>query len=349
VIPSAEEQLRFLQNVQRLLEEGVFTATYKYALLLTLADIAVESGDDSGAPLAVEADEITERFVEYYWRQARPYQSKGASVGQVLWQNTGRQASIVSYVGRHQHSTFARLQREKSNEWRMLIRDARRTIVDQPLWKLQVVGGHALPFLYEQTCSRKGIELKGGAVFCLRRFHALVYDLVTAAWVRFVRQLPANCGLLGQTADLAEFLFGTERASLDRYRPILRDVQRNECFYCSRRLSGSADVDHFVPWSRYPIDLGHNFVLSHGSCNNNKRDMLAATSHLERWVLQTDAHRDELGQRFDAEGLAHDAEASKRIAEWAYGQAESSSSLVWSRDDGLVPLTSEWREILRTV
>lgn len=33
---------------QRLLAEGLFTATYKYALLAALADLSVESGDDSG-------------------------------------------------------------------------------------------------------------------------------------------------------------------------------------------------------------------------------------------------------------------------------------------------------------
>jgi len=28
----------------------------------------------------------------------------------------------------------------------------------------------------------------------------------------------------------------------------------------SRR--GEPVVDHFVPWARYPLDLGHNFVLA---------------------------------------------------------------------------------------
>ena len=41
--PTAEQQLKFLTNLQRLLAEGQFVATYKYALLLALADIAIES------------------------------------------------------------------------------------------------------------------------------------------------------------------------------------------------------------------------------------------------------------------------------------------------------------------
>lgn len=36
------EQIRFLLNIQRLLTEGQFTATYKFALLSALADLSVE-------------------------------------------------------------------------------------------------------------------------------------------------------------------------------------------------------------------------------------------------------------------------------------------------------------------
>ena len=67
--PTAEEQLRFLTNLQRLLAEGQFVATYKYALLLALADIAVESGDNSGDSLKLDfihlcsiANRINEAF-----------------------------------------------------------------------------------------------------------------------------------------------------------------------------------------------------------------------------------------------------------------------------------------------
>jgi hypothetical protein len=58
--PTAEKQLKFLTNLQRLLAEGQFTATYKYALLLALADIAVETDDDSGESLDV-SDSLNSR------------------------------------------------------------------------------------------------------------------------------------------------------------------------------------------------------------------------------------------------------------------------------------------------
>ena len=46
--PTAEQQLQFLQHLQRLFDEGDFVATYKYALLMSLAELAVESGVDEG-------------------------------------------------------------------------------------------------------------------------------------------------------------------------------------------------------------------------------------------------------------------------------------------------------------
>jgi hypothetical protein len=71
-IPTPEEQVQFLRNVQRLLAEGQFVASYKYALLHALADLAVLKGEDSGAPLDLSTKEIAAKFVELYWRQCLP-------------------------------------------------------------------------------------------------------------------------------------------------------------------------------------------------------------------------------------------------------------------------------------
>jgi hypothetical protein len=91
--PEPEAQIRFLVNLQRLLAEGQFVATYKYALLLALADISVEDGDDSGSALRIPTRDIAEKFVKYYWRQSVPYAT--GMKAQVLQQNTGKQAKII--------------------------------------------------------------------------------------------------------------------------------------------------------------------------------------------------------------------------------------------------------------
>jgi hypothetical protein len=54
--PTPEKQIQFLVNLQRLLDEGLFVASYKFALLLSLTDLSVEKGDDSGAELLLSTD-----------------------------------------------------------------------------------------------------------------------------------------------------------------------------------------------------------------------------------------------------------------------------------------------------
>ncbi len=66
--PTPEFQIRFLTDMQRLLSEGLFVATYKYALLLALADICVEHGKDDDASLELPTRVIAEKFIRYYWR-----------------------------------------------------------------------------------------------------------------------------------------------------------------------------------------------------------------------------------------------------------------------------------------
>jgi 5-methylcytosine-specific restriction endonuclease McrA len=99
-----------------------------------------------------------------------------------------------------------------------------------------------------------------------------------------------NLEVLGETADLNEFLFGSERAALAVVRPVLLDIQRGRCFYCQAPLTPAAThVDHFIAWARYPVDLGHNFVLADSKCNSQKRDRLPACDHLRPLSLCQDS------------------------------------------------------------
>ena len=67
--PTPEEQVPFLRDVQRLLAEGLVTASYKFALIRALADLAVLNGEDSGAPREIDTKDIAGKFVELYWRE----------------------------------------------------------------------------------------------------------------------------------------------------------------------------------------------------------------------------------------------------------------------------------------
>src|SRR5215472_11720978 len=97
MMPTHKEQIEFLVNLQRLLDEGSFVATYKFALLLALAELSIEKGDDSGVALDLSVDDIAAKFIQFYWQQSLPYPS--ASTNRVLQQNTGKQAATVNMVG----------------------------------------------------------------------------------------------------------------------------------------------------------------------------------------------------------------------------------------------------------
>jgi hypothetical protein len=193
-IPTPEEQVQFLRSFQRLLAEGLFVASYKFALIHALADLAVLKGDDSGAPLDLTTKEIAAKFVELYWRQCRPFQVGGAPSGLVLQQNTGKQAAIVSQIVESQEECGAslfRLKQAASDRWSALVAEVDQVVRTMPLWKLQTVGEERLDFLYENLDHGSRITLKPGVAYCLRAFYGLLRDLIQGAWARFL-QKPAR-------------------------------------------------------------------------------------------------------------------------------------------------------------
>lgn len=165
------------------------------------------------------------------------------------------------------------------------------------------------------------------------------------AWLRYVRQ--QNLEVLGETADLNEFLFGSERNNLAVVRPVLMDIQRGRCFYCERAVAErSAHVDHFLAWSRYPTDLGHNFVLADDRCNGKKRDRLPAVEHLAHWTERNAQYGEQMADELTRRGVVAELEASNRVMLWAYAQAEAASALTWVRADEMVALAGDWRALL---
>lgn len=216
-----------------------------------------------------------------------------------------------------------------------------------PLWKLQRVGDEVLDFLYPNTGKGRSITLRPGVAYCLRSFYGILRNLIEGAWLNYVRML--NVEVMGQTVDLSTFLFGSERSSLELFRPLLRDLQNDTCFYCHRALKDKGEVDHFIPWSRYPVDLGHNFVLAHRTCNLSKCDHLAAEEHLGAWADRVTTHGPRLTASFTSLQVSNDLAQSVSIARWAYSQTEKANGLVWLRSDELRHLGHDWQHRMPTV
>jgi hypothetical protein len=88
-------------------------------------------------------------------------------------------------------------------------------------------------------------------------------------------------------------------------------------------------VDHFVPWALYPSNLGHNFVLADRRCNEDKSDLLADVSHLQRWRERNQSIGQRLAGAFVSHGVIADLDASRGIVRWAYERAKVTSSVMW--------------------
>lgn len=348
-IPSAEEQLRFLSNIQRVFAEGDFTATYKFALIIALADLAVELGADDGRELVLSTRQIGERFIQMYWRQALPY-GKGlpGSAPGVLVQNNGVQAAVISAIAAFRASQgVGTYQTARSTpEFQTLLAKVAQTVSAQPLNYLQNFGGTTNDFLYERAGSGQ-VRLKPGVAYCLRRFHPLVQRLARSHWVGHIRGNPRNHMILGEADDLENFLFATSRQSLQVMVEGLRNLDGPICFYCAERLTAS-DVDHFIPFAQYPRDLAHNFVLAHPSCNRSKSATLAAKPHLERWLERLELRRDAISEVGQTAGLVADATVSLRIATWGYTTAIANGGSAWLAPAKYEPVDASYSKCFGT-
>lgn len=329
-IPRAEEQLLFLSKLQRLFSESDFTATYKFALLIALADLAVELGADDGDALPLTTRQIGERFIHLYWRQTLPYGNGrlGATPG-VLVQNNGTQAAVVAAVAsfRARNAVASPQVAAQLPDYPALLSTVTQTVSAQPLNFLQNFGGATDEFLYTRAGPGK-VQLKPGVAYCLRRFHPLVQQLARSYWIDHIKDNRRNVPILGNADDLEEFLFTSSRQSLIILAASLRKLDGENCFYCGNGLS-TADVDHFIPFVQYSRDLAHNFVLAHPGCNRSKSDTLAARVHLERWLERLATAGDQLSEIGEDAGIVADALVLRRVASWAYASALASGGHAW--------------------
>lgn len=305
------DALGLAERILTLLDQGRFTATYKYAVLLGLMDLCLEGTSHTGLPpRMVTTRQLAEKLIELYWPHTVPYAP--SSNIQVLRQNAGTsnsQAEIVSAIERFRNQSrsgswapLTRVKLEHREQFIRLVDKIEWKLIEMPLPKLQRVSGREHRFLYEIAWSddirydqvrqyqreRLGdfdnrILFRPGVSESLTRLNGLLRPLIHKQWTLKVAQIN---GL--PEARLESFLFGSTRAVTEAVRGPLQEAQQGRCFYCEERLGPAQDrrpeVDHFIPWARYPEDGLSNLVVAHERCNRLKRDFLAADGHVKKWL-----------------------------------------------------------------
>ena len=274
-------------------------------MLLALIDLCVESGHP---PSVLTTPQLARRVVELYWPQSRPFETRPDQTDRrTLLQNRGGQASVVRLISAYQQAHPDELSPPRRGPagyppaYQALLDAVEWVLVEYPLPRLQRVAGGEERFLYvidwgEDVSKAAFLRYKQGAhlfadfdnrillqpdaAASLIALSSVLRPLVQQQWQLWLQaqnQLPESA--------LTAFLFGAERAALGPVREPLRALQGGRCFYCTGPLSsGPTQVDHFLPWARYPDNGLDNLVLAHDRCNHNKLHFLADQPYAERWA-----------------------------------------------------------------
>jgi 5-methylcytosine-specific restriction endonuclease McrA len=329
-VPSAESQIVFLKKIQTLFDDSSFNATYKYALLITLTDLAIEHGDDSGNPLELKGELITTRFAEIYWPQIKKYSTGiNGTTADVLVQNRGKQAKIINTLLSIQKQLGINDFSKVINHtlWQKKIGAITQTVWNNPVLYLQEDSNQ---FLYPYSKDKTKLTLTAEAAYCLRKFSEFIIQYAKQGWVNHIKANNANQDIIEPKDDLVSFLFDSNKSDLTKLTPYLIEHQHGKCFYCSKSVVKKSDVDHFIPWKKYPRNIAQNLVLSCPGCNRSKSDMLAAKIHLQKWVAEI-LPNDERSSFIASQGFISDRDCSTKVAHWAYQNAATAQGNTWVR------------------
>lgn len=349
--------LSLAERVLAILDEGSFSATYKFALFTAILDLCLEGTRSDGTPPeSLTTRQLAEKVLDLYWPHALPFCGHGTlRQGGV---RCDQQAEIVGRIARfrsrwasaHAATTY-RARLEQPQAFSRLVDFVEWKLVEMPIPRLQVLGREEDRLLYEyhwdQRISHSAVGayqrgeagafdnrllLKPGVPLHLVRLNSVLRPLFRREWALMV----AGMNQLPQ-AELERFLFGVERVALDSVRGPLLDLQEGRCFYCDKRIATGAEVDHFLPWSRYPDDGLDNLVATHPGCNASKRDFLAAAEHVERWRSRAAGLADDLVTIARESGWRRDDARTLAVARTLYLRLPDSVQL-WQAPSRFVPL-----------
>jgi hypothetical protein len=311
----------FAEKILELLDEGRYTATYKYAVLLALIDLCLEGTLASGAaPQMVTTRQLADKVVDIYWPHTIAFSVRAPAA--VLRQSTTGQAEIVSTIRRFRESYAPdpsaphwQSRTTAPTAYERLVQDVEWKLIEMPLPRLQRMGLEQRTFIYQlpwDTRLRQGaitayqrgepglfdnrILLRNGVGEYFVQLAGLLRPLIQRRWAAMIAQVNEL-----EESQLELFLFGAVRTPTATVRAGLWEIQTKRCFYCEGRIAEptGGEVDHFVPWSRYPDDGLDNFVVADRGCNGSKSSSLAAHQHLIRWTRRFAADSGEYAQLGD--------------------------------------------------
>ncbi|PNK59628.1 HNH endonuclease [Psychrobacter sp. FDAARGOS_221] len=332
-MPTADFQINFLRNIQWLLESSAYTSTYKFALLVAISNLSIESGINNDSTCSISYYQLAEQFIQLYWSQALPFSDLDSNSTLRQSNTPGQIKVITSILNLQAEAKTTSLNNARTfniKKWQSTLKEIARTIKNNPAKYLQSAENKInREFLYVYDSKAQEITLKPGVAYCFARFSKIIQKLCQQYWADFVRKNRHNQAYFSDDLDLQQFLFNQPRQNLSVLVPLLKDIQDGECFYCGGHLKGTPEVDHFIPWSKYQIDTTHNFVLADHKCNNSKRDYLAEERFYEQWLIRNQDYGKLIEDETSTMGFISNQTRSETISQWAYQVAVEHNDLVW--------------------
>ncbi len=229
------EVINFAERTLVMLDEGSFSSTYKFAVLLGLMDVCIERTSHTGdTPDVITTWQLAERVAALYWRQTSPLDFENNA--NPLNQNTGTQAAFVSLIFKFQEqynlSPFSPISKALSTtkHYSNLIRKVEWKLIEMPLPKLQRVAGHDNNFIYSigwsddirKSCVFKAngeyndfdnrIFLKPGVGNYFVLLNTLLRPLIYRKWCSMIARINHL-----NDSKLEDHLFGVQRISIKKF------------------------------------------------------------------------------------------------------------------------------------
>jgi hypothetical protein len=316
------------ERLLQVIDEGRRTATYKLALLLALIDACAATTDEHGAaPRTLHTRAVAFHVLRLYYPQVRLY--LGATGEELaLRQITVNESPVLAAVLRlrmaaeaHRCRSLQEACERLPSEYERCLDQVEHTFARYPILRLQTLGSTSRPFLYDvdwsESVSLAALHRSGGGVLRLRegagdrllQLAPLLRPLVELHWTRMVASIN-DLDIEGHR--LHAHLFGAERVA---FPPSLRaglfDLQGGRCFYCTEPLPARTEIDHFLPWSRWPNDAIENLVLA-DRCNGYKGHHVPALRHVDTWASRLGDSHDRL--RLIAQGCGWETDAWRSLS-----------------------------------
>ena len=327
-----------LERILGIINEGKRAATYKLALLLALIDAAVMGPENQ----YVETAQIAESVLRLYFPQVGPYTTLNGSAVD-LRNMTAKSSEFVRTITdlrtlgtRSSFRTLDQIRTNLPDDYVKAMKTVEYVFKINPIPRLQNVGDSSVPFLYTYSTlnaedGKKDVHRSGDRIEWLpgvaQRLVVLgpaLRPLIEQHWMADVARWS---NISTEAENLQQHLFGQERRRFpSSLREGLADLQEGKCFYCGGNFSDQRDIDHFIPWARWPNDAIENLVLA-DNCNSQKSDSLAAMTHLNRWMERNSVHAVKLSDLADQTGVVSAPERSLALAKSTYKFLDGKSPL----------------------